>query len=95
MDLITWILVFCAVPATLFVVLFAALDPWWRTPFGLHIMAYSVVVAVILDLAVYNRLTPGELPQWVGPALYVCLGLVIWQRLVLLAVGHWRARKPR
>lgn len=92
MDLITGILIFGAVPASLFVVGFGVFDPWWRTAFGLHIMAYSLVVAVILDLAVYNRLV-GDLPDWVGPALYACLALVIWQRLILLTLGHLRARR--
>lgn len=93
MTTTAWILLFCAVPAVLFTVGFGVLERWWRTAFGWHIMAYSVVVATILTLAVLYRMGL-DVSVWVTRPLYVLLGLVLWHRLGLLVWTHWRKGPP-
>lgn len=81
-----------ALPAILFVILFAARSSWRSTEMGRHLMAFMGVCAAVLLLAVARRLF-GRYPgyEWVGVGCYGAIAVIMWWRLLMLV----RAQRVR
>jgi len=75
-----------AVPALLFVILYAKTQPWWRSAVGRHLMSFMAVCAVVLSLvivsAIFGREYPGHL--FVRAAAWIAINFIFWWRLAIL-----------
>ncbi len=86
------------VSANIFVVMYAVVAPWWKTPFGRHMFFFMLAVALVLDNATAVLLWPdypGKL--FVRAILYPGLGLVLLWRVIILVdvqmIQPWRERR--
>lgn len=91
-ETLALIFVACAaVPATLFVALYASWAPWWRSAEGRHLLTFTADLAALLDLALLRR--------WIGDhswltvcfvTLYAVMAGQLWWRFALLLRHHRR-----
>ena len=82
-----FIVVFCfaAAAETLFALLYGLLFPWRRSELGRQMLAYSVIVAALMDLGVLSRFLPSVVPSpWIFVAGYGLFSLTLTWRLVIL-----------
>jgi|SRR3954464_10787173 uncharacterized membrane protein YagU involved in acid resistance len=85
MDVGTWGFIASAAGAVAFVLTYSLVAPWWRTPAGRYVWAFSVSVTFLISLASY-RLAFGRPPFWdqLRAAGYVLLATVIWTAEIAL-----------
>lgn len=83
-----------AAAATLFVLLYGASAPWYRSVFGRALMTGEVALAVLLDLALWAHWSHHTIPRWVVLTVYTLIAVGCWMRLG--AVVHeqfWKRRR--
>lgn len=91
---------FAAVLANAFCVLYHLRQPWWTTHVGQHIMTYSGVVAAVLDLSAVRILAGAGLDvEWFRALrLIVFTGVPIavgWRILILMRVPRGRPARRK
>lgn len=96
MRLGDWAAVFTLVGATVFTVGYGALAPWWRSPIGRNMFLFSLSHMAIFGLVV-TSVTFGV--EWAGrpsirAVVYLSIGLLFWQRLVILFTDQILYRRP-
>jgi hypothetical protein len=80
-----WILLYGAIPSTLFVVVYHVLARWWETAVGRNVMLLMAALAATFDLWFLNRiLDRPEWMLWALAGLVILVGSAIWWRLYLL-----------
>jgi len=79
------VIVFAALPANLFVVLYHLTASWWKSQFGWNLMTLLASLALALDLSL-SRWIFGPWPGLSHAALFVyfAIGCAVWWRLGLL-----------
>ena len=87
------VIVFAALPANLFVVLYHLTASWWKSEFGCNLMTLLASLAAALDLSL-SRWIFGPWPGLSHAALfvYLAIGGAIWWRLALLLRAQLGAR---
>lgn len=75
-----------AVPALLFVVVYASTQPWWRSSVGRHLMSFMGVCAVVLSLVIVQSFAGRDYPGhlYVRAAAWIAINIIFWWRLVVL-----------
>ena len=66
--------------------------PWWRTPFGLHLMAFMMAFAVVLDESAGRMIATGTVTVHAVPfdaGWFVWLSVLSYLLLVVPVLG-WR-----
>src|SRR6476659_8030693 len=70
-----------AIGAIIFVILFAYLTDWWRTPIGRNVMSLMAILAIALSFtALYKIIT---IPLWISLLEVFLLAQVIWWRIAI------------
>lgn len=77
-----------------FVVLFAALAPWWRSAEGRHMMALTVGLTALGASSLIRRAW-GEWPAYdeTVTAIYALLAWELWRRVALLVKAQIQKRR--
>ncbi len=80
-----------------FVLLYASLAPWWRTPIGRNIMALAVAHLLVFALISANLIWGLDWAgrQGVRVATFATIGLIFIWRAAILVREQARARKER
>jgi hypothetical protein len=87
-----------AFSANAFVVIYASMAPWLRSPFGRHLFFFMLTIALVFDSALINVIWP-EFPfrTEIRAFLYCALGLaMLWRLIILLdvqVVQPWNQRR--
>ena len=80
----------CAVPATLFVLLYGTLAPWWRSHTGRSLLAAACALALLLDVTLLSRFYPDLFPvrAWfvIEATLLFFTAFGLWYLLSVLGV---------
>lgn len=92
-----WMVYATAVPATLFIVLYAFTVPWWSTMIGRALLVSSTALALLIDLsALYHVLGADYLGRdLVRLAVLALVFLGASLKLTALLGEKWAARKAR
>jgi amino acid transporter len=91
----TALIVWTAIGAILFVLVYALAAPFYRTEEGWNVMAFMVVVSAMVAQAFYVRRTGHRLPEWVARVDWALAGLCIWWRLTIVVRGQWSNMRGR
>jgi hypothetical protein len=82
-----------AIAANLFVVLYLASAPWYRSVFGRALMTGEIALAALLDLALWAHWSHHDIPRWAVLTIYTLIAAGCWMRLG--AVVHEQLRRRR
>lgn len=92
--LTTLLVAAAAIPAHIFPILYAVWAPWHTSREGRHMMGFTTVIALFLDLVLFVRLVgPQPWVRQVALVLYTAVTVMLWQQLFLLISAH-RAPRP-
>lgn len=94
------LVLFTAVLAIAFCVLYHLRQPWWQSHIGQHVMTYSAVVAAVLTLSAARIIAGAGLDAaWFRSLrLLVFLGVPIaigWRIVILMRVPRGRPKRRR
>lgn len=84
MSLSTYLVLATAAGSVLFVILYAALAPFYRSQSGWNLMSFMLVVAVMVTLSLYFRFSGGRAPEWVAVLTWGAAAVCIWWRVAIL-----------
>ena len=90
-------LVFAALGALTFVVVYELAADWRSTPLGRNVMAFMAAVAVLLALAIVRSFVPwlDEHVDAMRAGSFTLVGLIIWQRVYLLLRAQFTTSERR
>lgn len=73
-----------ALGASLFVIAYAALAPFYRSEEGWNVMTFMVVVVLMIVQSVYFRLSGTRAPEWLSSLDWGLINAVVWWRFTLV-----------
>jgi hypothetical protein len=84
--------------ATLFVLLYWSLAPWWRTPFGRHLFVFMLAIALVLNhglvARVWETYARSQYFNIVRAFLFWSVAaVIIWRVVILVVVQITRRRR--
>jgi hypothetical protein len=95
MSLSTYLVLATAAGAGLFVILYALLAPFYRSESGWNLMSFMLVVATMVTMAVYYRLTGERAPSWLQNVLWGAAAGCVWWRVVILLRAQLSRPSPK
>jgi hypothetical protein len=87
------LIVGCAVPSTLFVVLYGTLLPWWESRMGQFMFYMGVVIALSLDLGAVRLFW--QSPPWLSFVVFIMVFIMVWWMLILFIVTYLKGKRKR
>jgi hypothetical protein len=78
------LMVLVTIGASLFVISYLALSPWWKNEAGKNMMAFMAIVAALLIVGLYYRLTGDIPPDWLRIVTWGTINIPVWWRLSIL-----------
>lgn len=83
--LVTSVLAFGGIPSTVFTLYYGARVRWWGSSTGIHLLGFTLIIALVLDLSVVRHVF-GPWPglRVMAVLLYFGVAIFMWQRLLLL-----------
>lgn len=98
MNVAVQLLWISSIPASLFVVIYGSLQPWYRSVFGWALFTSSTALAGLLDINLIYRLSQTAVLARNGVirnCVYGYIGVGAWFMLIALLVTLSRATRPR
>lgn len=78
------ILTGAAIAANLFVLVYAALAPWYRSAAGRASWVSMLALALLLDLSLVAYWIDWTVPEWIARTVYIVITLGAWLKFVAL-----------
>lgn len=96
-KLALWIVWAAAPPATMVPILYAVAARWYKTLEGRALMASSLALALLIDLALLFRAWDGHLlfKRQIALGVYALICVGAWLMFLFVARSAWRAMRAR